>query len=176
MKRTDNRDSQCFRDFEDIERQPFRMVDMNKIDVKYRQDLPENIDMINGAHNGKNYIAYTFYLINAGDDTVSYDSNLYIENVTKGVDEAIRVAVFKNGEKTVYGKTKTNGTGMESDCDSEFLSSSLVMRERNENFSPRSKDKYTVVIWLEGNDPECIDDIVGGTIKFSMDFKIVEST
>ena len=140
------------------------------------QDLPENIDMINGAHNGKNYIAYTFYLINAGDDTVSYDSNLYIENVTKGVDEAIRVAVFKNGEKTVYGKTKTNGTGMESDCDSEFLSSSLVMRERNENFSPRSKDKYTVVIWLEGNDPECIDDIVGGTIKFSMDFKIVEST
>ena len=140
------------------------------------QDLPENIDMINGAHNGKNYIAYTFYLINAGDDTVSYDTYLYIENVTKGVDEAIRGAVFKNGEKIVYGKTKTNGTGMESDCDSEFLSSSLVLRDRTEGFSPRDKDKFTVVIWLEGNDPECIDDIVGGTIKFSMDFKIVEST
>ena len=139
-------------------------------------DLPDNIDMINGAHNGKNYIAYTFYLINGGDDTVSYDSYLYIDSVTKGVDEAIRVAIYRNGERTVYGKTKTNGTGKESDCDSEFLSSSMVMRDRIEDFEPHSKDKYTVVIWLEGNDPECIDNIIGGTIKFSMDFKIVEST
>ena len=64
----------------------------------------------------------------------------------------------------------------ESDCDRDFLSSTLVLRERTEGFAPRDKDKYTVVIWLEGNDPECIDDIIGGTIKFSMDFKIVEST
>ena len=139
------------------------------------RDLPENIDMINGAHNGRNYIAYTFYLVNGGDDTISYDTYLYIDSATKGVDEAVRVAVYKNGDRTIYGKTKTNGTGMESDCDSEFLSSSLVMRDRTEGFSPRAKDKYTVVIWLEGNDPECIDDIIGGTIKFSMDFKIVES-
>ena len=33
------------------------------------EDLPDNIDMINGSHNGESYIAYTFYLINAGDDT-----------------------------------------------------------------------------------------------------------
>ena len=153
-----------------------------KADIAYEMtnisgnDLPDNIDMINGAHNGKNYIAYTFYLINGGDDTVSYDSYLYIDSVTKGVDEAIRVAIYRNGERTVYGKTKTNGTGKESDCDSEFLSSSMVMRDRIEDFEPHSKDKYTVVIWLEGNDPECIDNIIGGTIKFSMDFKIVEST
>ena len=24
----------------------------------------------------------------------------------------------------------------------------------------KDKDKYTVVIWLEGNDPDCIDDII----------------
>ena len=139
-------------------------------------DLPDNVDKINGSHNGDNYIAYTFYLINAGDDTLSYTGEMVIENVTKSVDEAIRVAVYKNGEKTVYGKTKSNGGGKESDCDSEFLSSSLVMRTTSEGFKAKDKDKYTVVIWLEGNDPDCLDDIIGGTMKLGMNFKITEST
>ncbi len=140
------------------------------------EDIPPNVDMINGSHNGDNYIAYTFYLINSGDDTLSYTGEMNIENVTKGVDEAVRIAVYKNGEKTVYGKTKSNGAGMEGDCDSEFLSSSIVMRTTGEKFKAKDKDKYTVVIWLEGNDPDCLDNIVGGTLKLSMNFKITETT
>ncbi|MBR6101718.1 MAG: hypothetical protein IKP95_04755 [Ruminococcus sp.] len=139
-------------------------------------DLPANIDMINGSHNGESYIAYTFYLINAGSDTISYDGEMNIENVTKNVDDAIRIAVYVNGEKTVYGKTKSDGTGMESDCDKEFFSATTVMKTLREGFEPKAKDKYTVVIWLEGNDPDCIDDLIGGTLKLSMDFKITEST
>lgn len=139
-------------------------------------DIDANVDKINGAHNGKNYIAYTFYLINAGDDTVTYKGEMTMENVTGGVDEAIRVAVYKNGEKTVYGKTKSDGSGIESDCDSEFEASTVVMSTKTEDFEPGAKDKYTVVIWLEGNDPDCLDDIVGGTMKMGMDFKIVEDT
>jgi len=139
-------------------------------------DLPANIDMINGSHNGESYIAYTFYLINAGSDTVTYEGEMTIENVTKNVDEAIRVALYQNGEKTVYGKTKSNGTGKESDCDKEFLSSTFVMKNKHEGFAPKEKDKYTVVIWLEGNDPDCVDALIGGTMKLSMNFKITEST
>lgn len=139
-------------------------------------DIPANVDMVNGSHNGENYIAYTFYLINSGDDTLSYEGEMVIDNVTKGVDEAVRVAIYKNGEKMVYGKTKSSGQGKESDCDSEFLSSNIVMRTRAEGFKPKDRDKYTVVIWLEGNDPDCVDAIVGGTIKFTLIFKIIEST
>ena len=140
------------------------------------EDIPPNVDKINGSHNGDSYIAYTFYLINSGDDTVSYTGEMHIENVTKGVDEAVRIAVYKNGEKTVYGKTKSSGMGKESDCDSEFLSSSVVMRTSGDKFKAKDKDKYTVVIWLEGNDPDCVDAIIGGTLKLSMSFKITEST
>lgn len=140
------------------------------------EDIPPTVDQVNGAHNGDNYIAYTFYLINSGDDTISYAGEMSIENVTKEVDEAIRVAVYKNGEKMVYGKTKSNGGGKEKDCDSTFLSSTLVMRTEHEKFEPKAKDKYTVVIWLEGNDPDCLDKIIGGTIKFGMNFRITEST
>ena len=139
-------------------------------------DIPKNVDMINGSHNGESYIAYTFYLINAGSDTLSYEGVMNIENVTKRIDEAIRIAVYVNGEKTVYGKTKADGSGKESDCDKEFLASTIVMKNLREGLEPKGKDKYTVVIWLEGNDPECLDDLIGGTLKLSMDFTIKETT
>lgn len=140
------------------------------------EDIPENVDMVNGSHNGESFIAYTFYLINSGDDTISYEGEMTIENVTNNVDEAVRVAVYINGEKTVYGKTKSNGSGKESDCDSEFTSSTVVMKNKRTEFEPKGKDKYTVVIWLEGNDPDCTDALIGGTLKLGMDFKIVETT
>ena len=140
------------------------------------EDIPKNVDKVNGQHNGENCIAYTFYLINSGDSTLTYTSEIYIENVTKNVDEAIRVAVYKNGDKRVYGKTKSNGGGKESDCDDTFLASTIVMRDTREKFEPKAKDKYTIVIWLEGNDPDCLDNIVGGTIKLGMNFRIIEST
>ena len=140
------------------------------------EDLPDNIDMVNGSHNGENYIAYTFYLINSGDDTLSYEGELTLENVTNKLDEAIRVAVYKNGKKTVYGKTKSSGEGLEGDCDEAFETSSIVMTTAAEGFKPGSKDKYTVVVWLEGNDPDCTDELIGGTLKLGMDFSIVEST
>ncbi len=139
-------------------------------------DLPDNLDMLNGSHNGESYIAYTFYLINAGDDTISYQGEMTMENITNNIDEAVRVAVYINGEKTVYGKTKSNGTGKESDCDSEFASSTIVMKTAHEGFEPKAKDKFTVVVWLEGNDPDCTDELIGGTLKLGMDFKIVETT
>ncbi len=139
-------------------------------------DLPSNIDMVNGPHNGESYIAYTFYLINSGDDTVSYEGTLNIENITKNVDEAVRVAVWINGEKKVYGKTKSDGSGKEKDCDETFLSSNMVMKTSHDAMGSKQKDKFTVVIWLEGNDPDCTNDIIGGTLKLGMDFKLIETT
>ncbi len=140
------------------------------------EDLPANVDMINGSHNGDSYIAYTFYLINSGDDTLTYTGKMTLENVTNNVDEAIRIALYVNGERTVYGKTKSDGSGKESDCDKEFKSSTVVMTNKHKGFEPKAKDKYTVVIWLEGNDPDCTDELIGGTLKLGMDFKITEST
>ncbi len=139
-------------------------------------DLPENLDMVNGSHNGDSYIAYTFYLINSGDDSISYEGEMTIDNVTNHLDEAIRVAIYENGEKTIYGKTKSNGSGIEGDCDQEFLASTVVMRNERQGFEPKAKDKYTIVVWLEGNDPDCTDELIGGTLKLSMNFKIKETT
>ena len=53
-----------------------------------------------------------------------------------------------------------------------FYDDDIAVLEQREKISPGEKDKYTVVIWLEGDDPDCIDDIIGGEIK--MEMKITE--
>ena len=32
-------------------------------------------------------------------------------------------------------------------------------------------DKFTIVIWLEGDDPDCVDNILGGEIKMHMEIR-----
>ena len=34
--------------------------------------------------------------------------------------------------------------------------------------NPEHIDKYTVVIWVEGDDPECKNNLIGGEIKMHM--------
>jgi hypothetical protein len=52
------------------------------------------LDKVDGAQNGKDYINYTFYIKNAGTDDVGYYGALNIDSVVKGADEAARVMVF----------------------------------------------------------------------------------
>ena len=130
--------------------------------------LPQNIDNEgNGSHNGQNYIAYTFYASNKGQDTINYWATIEIEDVIKNVDEAIRVMVIKNGERTIYAK-KNKSTGTAENNTQPFYSDNVIMLEKNENFQVDSEDKYTIVIWVEGDDPDCTDELIGGEIKMNM--------
>ena len=135
--------------------------------------MPENLDEVDGCHNGDNYIAYTFYLKNAGENEIDYSSQIDIHAVTKAADNAVRVMVIKNGEETVYSKAQKGSNEPEPDTVA-FLSNTQVFKNTTEGFGSGAVDKYTVVIWLEGNDPECIDDIRGGVVKMSMNFKVLE--
>lgn len=130
--------------------------------------IPENInDEADGGHNGDNYIAYTFYIENEGDETIHYWYEIDIDDVVKDVDEAIRVAVFLNGEKTVYAKknSKTNEPEKETIA---FKDEEKVFLEQRKDFKSGEIDKFTIVIWVEGDDPECRDNLIGGEMKMHM--------
>ena len=130
--------------------------------------LPKNIDNEgDGSHNGRNYIAYTFYAENRGQDTINYWTAVEIDDVVRNVDEAIRVMVFKNGNKVIYAKNNRVTEQPEPDT-VPFYDEDTVMLELTENFEVGDIDKYTVVIWVEGDDPECKDDLIGGEIKMHM--------
>ena len=135
--------------------------------------IDEDVDQIDGPHNGKNYIAYTFYIKNTSSKTVKYNVEIVIDSVEKAADEAIRVKVYKNGESTVYAKTQKDSNIPEPNT-VPFYSSRLVMSQTEEDFASGEVDKYTVVVWLEGNDPECIDNIKGGKVKLTMNFTVDE--
>lgn len=119
-----------------------------------------------GDNSGDNYIAYTYFIKNDGEQKTDYKSKIVVESVIKNVDDAVRVAVFTNGEKKVYAKKAKNGK--EEPNTIVFLSNHLIMEQERNGLEPGQIDRYTILVWLEGKDPECIDDIIGGEMKMSM--------
>lgn len=132
-------------------------------------DLPDNIDEIDGNHNGKNYMAYTYYVRNAGKEDLGYIAQITLDSCAKGAEEAVRVAVWHNGERIVYAEPSADGTP-EDGC-TNFESDTVVCTYEEPDFLVGNVDRYTIVIWMEGDDPECVDSIIGGSVEFSMDIK-----
>lgn len=138
-----------------------------------------------GAHNGDankdgeiDYIAYTFYLSNTGKETAKYNATIDVLSATLGADEALRVRVYRNGEAVTYGKKPLKGTENNEyarfGIDKYFVKDNKVMDMNVSDFKVGATDKYTIVVWLEGWDPECVDDIMGGEVKLSMTFHIID--
>ena len=142
---------------------------MDNISVNW---LPSNLnEEADGAHNGDNYIAYTFYVGNEGERTIHYWYQINILDVIKNVDEAIRVMVYQNGQRTIYAK-KNSMTNEKEVNTTPFYSDEIAVLQQRKEFHPGDIDKYTIVIYLEGDDPDCVDAIIGGEIKLNM--KITE--
>jgi hypothetical protein len=110
-------------------------------------DLPANLDDIDGDHNGLNYMAYTYYVRNAGKEDVSYIARLQIDSASKGAEYAARVAVWHNGERTLYAEPALDGTPEEGCVN--FESRYVVFTQTEEDFLVGNVNKYTIVIWLE---------------------------
>lgn len=188
------------------------VIDANNINVF---DIPENVSKIDGEHNGKNYVAYTFYLCNKGKEAKDYHYSLEIRNSSKGADEAMWVMMYKNGSQITYAKLGKNGeaetqysmSGFPFSDDSEagnkqysqvaadslgalakayigsfnvdsinklttipFETDRIVCSGDRKQIKTDEYDKYTVVIWYEGEDPDCVDDILGGWVELFMKF------
>lgn len=139
---------------------------MDNISINW---LPENINKeAEGAHNGENYIAYSFYLENKGEETINYWYSVTIDDIIKNVDDAVRVMIYVNDERAVYAK-KSPITGEAEPDTTEFRDDDTVILQSRTGMNPGDYDKITVVIWLEGDDPECVNSILGGEIKMHMD-------
>ena len=129
-------------------------------------DIPTDVDGIDGGHNGKNYMAYTYYVRNAGKEDLGYIASITLDSCAKGAEKAVRIAVYQNGERIVYAAPADDG-GTEDGCEN-FLSDKIVCQYENKDFLVGNVDRYTIVIWMEGDDPDCVDAIIGGSVQFSM--------
>ena len=134
--------------------------------------IPKNVhtSSTGGSHNGDNYIAYTFYVENEGESSVNYWYSIIIDDVIKRVDEAVRVIVFLNDEEKVYAKINKDTAKAEKDTEAFYKDDVVVLKSRND-FKVGDIDKFTIVIYLEGEDPDCLNDIIGGEIKMHMEIR-----
>lgn len=55
-----------------------------------------------------------------------------------------------------------------------FESEEVVTSGLETDIAPMDVRKYTVVIWLEGDDPDCTDEKIGGHVGMEMNFQLVE--
>jgi hypothetical protein len=124
------------------------------------------------------YVAYTFYLTNNGFETVDIVYHIRIIDNYKAMDSAIRVLVIEDGVETIYQKPDTPQGSvpisytLPLQMTEKFLSDTIIMRKRIMNFQPQTVIKFSVVVWIEGLDPDTTDDIIGGMIKLQMNFSI----
>lgn len=131
--------------------------------------LPQNLDQIDGEHNGDHYLAYTFYCKNIGSARTALHYELTFNNVTNHVDECIRVRLYVDGTPTDYAKTRSDGAGKETYfCDETFAGKYSVCSKTIDSVALNEYVRFTVVIWVEGDDPDCNDSVVHGKIKFDM--------
>jgi hypothetical protein len=143
-----------------------KLAFMDNISINW---LPENINKeAEGSHNGENYIAHSFYLENQGEETINYWYSVQIDDIIKNVDDAARIMIYINDDRAVYAK-KSPITGKPEDGTKEFRSDDTIILEKRDGLNPGERDKVTIVIWLEGDDPECVNAILGGEMKMHMD-------
>lgn len=142
--------------------------------------IPTNLnDECDGEHNGENYFAYTFYLINGGGDTIeSITSDIKFTKATKNVDEALRVMIYKDGIPTIYAQKNRDGSQHKEEVNKEFFGgyedpdeeSYIIAKDFIWELKPHQNIKYTIVLWVEGNDPECVNEIMSGSVELEWNF------
>ena len=120
---------------------------------------------------------YTFLIVNTGNNAVSINLEMNVSNTSNGVDDAIRVMSYNDDSESIniYQKADVNDTvyAYYPAQPTLFLSENVVYNESvtvlpTTDPEKPSYIKYSVIFWLEGQDPECTEAIFNGTIKFSL--------
>jgi len=170
------------------------IVNVNAISI---DTINRGVADVDGSHNGAGYLAYTFYIKNGGEMTTNYGYTMNITSKTMGAEKASWIMLFEDDRQTIYADMSANGDPEELygyynmpfgdqayDPDSQyytedgrvgivttpFIDENTVMQGLVTDFEPGEVKKYTAVIWLEGDDPDCTNDILGGHVGFNIQF------
>lgn len=161
---------------------------------------PCGVHSVYESRNAIAFYSFSFWLINNSDRAVGVDMTMNIDEIVvadpqaeKHIDGAVRIMLVEGtpllSENTyvVYKKPELNeqnewllshpeeGDPIMYGNTVEFASDRCVFDrsgERGYNLEAKGgKVRFTVVIWLEGVDVECVDEIRRDSLKMSIDFQ-----
>ena len=160
-------------------------------------EINRKVGDIDGSHNGPGYMAYTFYLKNAGTETTDYGYTVNILSETLGTGKAAWFMFFEDGKQIIYARALEDGTperlwgypnppfqesayypeaqyykedGKWGIVTTPFVDEETALQGYVKDFKPGDVKKYTMVAWLEGDDPDCNNSILGGHCGFNIQF------
>ncbi len=143
---------------------------LDNISIKW---LPKDITEYEGSHNGKNYIAYSFYMENQSKAVLNYWYSVTMDDVILNADEALRIMIYVNDQKTVYAKGNSiDGKAEPGTVKFREDEDGTIILEQRKDMQAGDLDKITVVVWIEGDDPECTNALIGGHARLRM--KLIE--
>lgn len=133
-----------------------------------------------------NYLyIYSFYIVNTGSGALNLEIEMNMSNITKGLDGAIRILTFNESDTqiNIYQKQDEEETSYPNYAISRpklFESGSKVYTEeafvRDGQNGSSNYIKYSIMFWLEGYDPDCVNfgekSVARGTIKFGVNIKV----
>lgn len=100
---------------------------------------------LEGTWDQDGYMAYTFYLRNAGWEDSNYQATLQVNSIFRHAEPALRVKVWHNDEPVL--------------CTMKEQKDEPIYRHREAQFRQGYVEKYTVDVWLEKNDPHFREDM-----------------
>jgi len=139
-------------------------------------ELPSNLRDTEGNNSSVNYLAYTFFLTNGGTEDTEYYMSIAVDTFTGGAENAVWIALYCDDEDVVYYARANQTTGQAEEGTVAWVNDQLVMERHYEHFAVGETHRYSIVIFVNGEDPDCIPDIINGMARFSMDFDTISAT
>lgn len=140
------------------------------------------------------FFIYTFYLVNKSSGPVPVSTEIELSGNFLPVHEAVRVMLIFDGvsdstyhKETIYSYANAegnpddtylkNGQTVSMDYTTQAWASEKIVCQDQIEMAYKGEIKVTLIMWIEGNDMQCTDDIKGGTLRFGLNFSVVrEST
>ncbi len=135
----------------------------------------EEVTSVNGSNNGESYLAYTFYLANAGGKVVDLEATVNLISATRGAEESIRVRIIVNDQGTTYAKLQSDRGEFPGEPEIgtiPFSGQFEVMNQQFSAFDIGEMAKISILVWYEGEDADHNNNIIGGGVKLEMEFHI----
>lgn len=120
----------------------------------------QRIYALEGA-NGEAESQYSIYNFPFESDALSDKQYITVDGVESGIspEEISNALSINTANKLVT---------------TPFKSEKVICTDIRKEIENEDVDKFTIVMWYEGEDPECTDEIIGGWVETYMTFDYVE--
>lgn len=129
--------------------------------------------------DNNSYVSYTFYLKNMGRETVNVMQQCSITGKNDGLELVTWLEYFEDdNEGVVYqggnAPDKASDPFFERypDTESYDLENNIAYENKFYDLHPGDVKKFTLITWVDAQDPDLSEEILGGTIRFEIYFSL----